>query len=111
MEALKYADKGKGILTPGKHVLVETMHVCEEGYDIQTQTVINLLPRKLAVINAKVELKGKFHNVIYKVKSISVHLDQYLNLVVISVIHILTEHASTINPVVLANLSSEYIFV
>ena len=47
----------------------------------------------------------------YKVKSNSVLMDQYPNLVVIPAIHIVTEHVNTTVPVVLINLSTESIFL
>ena len=35
------------------------IHVCKEGLHILTLTILTLLPRTLAVIDEKVELKGK----------------------------------------------------
>ena len=46
------------MLNQNVNVLVEIIHVCEDGPYILTWTILNLLPRTLAAINDDVELKG-----------------------------------------------------
>ena len=65
---LRLSDMGKGLLTEGKIVLIETIHVCEDSHHILTWTSLNLPPKTLAVINTRVDLKGKLQNEIYEAK-------------------------------------------
>ena len=76
------------------------IHVCEKGLYILTWSTLNLLPRTLAVINAKLDLKGKSQDQKYKVKSNSFLSDEYWNVVLPPRIYVVIEHVSTVVPVV-----------
>ena len=101
----------KGLLTQDKNVLIETTHVCEVDSYILTWTTLNLAPRLLVGIHARIELKEKAQSQIYKVKSNSVLLDQHPNLVMIPTIHIVVKHMSMTISSVLVNLATESIFL
>ena len=53
---LGWLDTGKGLITLGDKVLVETVDVCEIGPQLMTYSSLILPPRMLAVINAHVDL-------------------------------------------------------
>ena len=74
-----------------------------------TYSSITLPPRMLTVINVYVDLKGNSTELTYEVKPNSLLIDQYLNMVIIPVIHITPTQADNIVPFIVINLSTESI--
>ena len=97
--SVKWSDAGKGLLTQGKNILVETISVCGNG--------LHILAHSKAILNAQVELRENPKEHTYKVEPNSFLSDQYPNIVVIPSNHILPKWMTTIVPFVLVNQSVE----
>ena len=104
---LTWSDTGKGLLTLQNKVLVEAVDIYEAGPQPMTYSSLTLPPRTLAVINVHVDLKGNSTEHTYEVNSFL--MDQYPNMVIIPVIHIMPVWTDTIIPFIIINLSTESI--
>ena len=98
---LGWSDTGKGLLTVEDKVFVETIHFCEIGPQLVTDSSQTFPPRTLEVINVHVDLKGNSTEPTYEVKPSSLLMDQYPNMVVIHVIHTNPKQTDTIVPFVI----------
>ena len=76
-----------------------------------TYSSLNLHPRMLDVINVYVNLKGNSTEHICEVKPYSLLMDEYPNMVIIPVIHIIPPQTDTIIPFVIISLATESIFI
>ena len=85
---LSWSDTRKGLLTLENKVLVDTINIFETGPQLMTYSSLTLPPKTLAVINVHVDLKGNSTEHTYEVKPNSFPMDQYLNMIIIPVIHI-----------------------
>ena len=90
-------------------MLVETVNIYETCPQLMTYSSLTLLPRTLAVINFHVDLKENSTEDTLKVKPNSLLMDQYPNMVIIPVIHIMPMQTDTIIPFVIIHLSAESI--
>ena len=104
-----WSDIGKGLLTLKNKVLEETLDVCEMGPQLMTCSNLTLLPRTLAVINVHVDLKVNSVEHNYEVKPNSLLMDQYPNMVVMPVIHIMPRQTDTTIPFIVIDTSFFYI--
>ena len=107
---LSWSDTGKGLLTLEDKVLIETVNICEAGPQLMIYSSLTL-PRMLAVINAHVDLKGNSTEYTYEVKPNNPLMDQYPNMVILLVIHMIPMWTDTIFPFILISLSTDSIFL
>ena len=49
---LRWSDTGKGLLTPGKSILAETINVSDVDPCFLTHSYLNTPPRRLVVLNS-----------------------------------------------------------
>ena len=91
--------------------LVETIDICETRPQLMTYSSLTLPPRMLAVINVHVDLKGNSTEHTYEVEPNSLHMDQYPNMVIIPVIHIMPIWTGTIMPFIVTKMSTKSIFL
>ena len=108
---LSWLDTGKELLTSENRVLVETINICEMSPQLMASSSLILPPRMLAVINVHVHLKENSTKHTYEVKSNGFLMDQYLNMVIMPVIHIVPMGTDTTIPFIIINLSIEIIFL
>ena len=108
---LSWSDTRKGLLTLEDKVLVETLNICETGPQLMTYSSLILPPRMLAVVSVHVDLKENSKEHTYNVKPNSFLLDQYPNMVIMPVFHIMPMWTDTTIPFIIINLSTELTFL
>ena len=80
-------------------------------HQLVTCSSITLPPRTLAVVSVHVDLKENSTVHTYEVKPNGFLMDQYPNMVIIPVIHIMPMWTDTTFPFVIINLSTKPIFL
>ena len=106
---LCWSDTRKGFITLEHQMLVETVNTCETDPQLMTYSSLILPPRMLAVVGVHVDLKENFTEHTYKVKPNSFLMDQYPNMVIISVIHLMPMWTDATVPFVIINMSTKSI--
>ena len=101
---LSWSDMGKGLLTLEDKMLVETVDICEMKPQLLAYSSLTVPPRILAVIDVHVYLKGNSMEHTSKVKPNGLLMDQYPNMVIMPVIHIMPKQTDTVVPFVIINM-------
>ena len=106
-----WSQSGKFELQFKKEMLIESIDTYLSGPILETRTVVEIQPRTLAVLNAKVDLKKTIQGLIYDVKPNTLLSDQYPDLVTIPMLHYVEGSEASCIPLIMINLTHDSVYL